>query len=175
MYSIEYISPSTSTFCVTLHELSLGMGVEFESILYDGFAKNGKAAESAAITTNIGDTKSNSFQILKYVTCALYILSETVGVFPFQFDRVLVDDHWERTDASLKAYSLITKAAYNLDLDCNSTVPSLWCIWSFINVFYWQLMEMLHPESPLNGCCIVDNQREDVSLEQKIGIKGKIK
>merc|ERR1711974_37213 len=34
--------------------------------------------------------------------------------------------------------------------------PSLWCIWNFINVFYWQLRDMHHPESPINCACMPD-------------------
>ena len=29
--------------------------------------------------------------------------------------------------------------------------PSFWCVWAFINVFHWELRELHHESSPVNG------------------------
>jgi hypothetical protein len=39
--------------------------------------------------------------------------------------------------------------------------PSLWTIWSFVNVFYWQLRSLHLPGSPLNLACQRKNPEDD--------------
>ena len=52
---------------------------------------------------------------------------------------------------------------------------SLWCLWNFVNVMYWQLKEMHHVESPLNGACMPDEQQQLRTIADDIRAKRKIK
>ena len=52
---------------------------------------------------------------------------------------------------------------------------SLWCLWSFVNVLYWQLQEMHNVESPLNGACMPDSQSELRTIADDVRAKRKIK
>lgn len=56
-----------------------------------------------------------------------------------------------------------------------NTQVSLWCMWNFVNVVYWQLVEMHHIDSPLNGACMPDANAGDRTLEEDTRTKRKIK
>jgi len=166
IYPMTVVSSGTHSFYVEANDLQAGMGEDFTSELYDGIIKNPERLRQTSEVTN-------AFLRLQYVVSALDSLKRNQGRFPFVFDHDYVDSYWV-TFGSCKedAFSLITEAC-NLQNRSNSV--SLHCVWSFINVFFWQLQEMHHPESPLNGCCLVDENRHDISIEQETSIKGKMK
>jgi hypothetical protein len=58
---------------------------------------------------------------------------------------------------------------------------SLWCLWNFVNMVYWQLREMHFPDSPLNQICMPIKQSEEKEIiskkeseEAKQFVKGEI-
>ena len=54
---------------------------------------------------------------------------------------------------------------------------SLWCMWSFTNVLYWQLQDVHHPESPILIACMPDEHTETYSsddVKSKMAMKGEI-
>ena len=57
----------------------------------------------------------------------------------------------------------------------SNTHLSLWCLWNFVNVMYWQLKEMHVLESPLNGACMPDAHTGIKTLEEDTRSKRKIK
>jgi hypothetical protein len=167
LYPVLLLKSSRESFVITREELRVGMGLDFDSVLYDGIIKSSAGATPAA-------EGSDAFVRLRYVSCALLLLRKRGGRFPFAMDCELIDECWAEVDGPT-AYDLIASACQNqnqnrpdaADSSTASTAPlgsgssiSLWCIWSFINVLYWQLQEMHHPESPLNGCCLIDESRE---------------
>jgi hypothetical protein len=164
VYPTTKMLVKSRTICTELDSLQAGMGEDFASALYDGIFKNPEHLRQKLDVTN-------SYSRLKYVICALDSLKRNQGLFPFVFDDSYVDMYWQRYPSCRRdAFSLIVDAC-----SLSTRTISLHCIWSFINVFFWQLQEMHHPESPLNGCCLVDETRHDVSMEQEIAIKGKMK
>jgi hypothetical protein len=54
---------------------------------------------------------------------------------------------------------------------------SLWCMWSFTNVLYWQLTDVHHPDSPIAMACMPDEHTETYSTDDllsKMAMKGEI-
>ena len=55
----------------------------------------------------------------------------------------------------------------------NKKRASMWCLWNFINVFYWQLRDMHYPNSPINCACMPDpNSQKDIL--EKSTLKGQV-
>jgi hypothetical protein len=162
-YNLRFITPSADTFAKSGWSLMVGMGDDFQSSLYDGLAKDPDNDVSA----------SNAYQRLEYVVCALHVLRTNAEGVPFDFDSKFVMNYWEENpDGFRYAYELVVDAC---KLGLESKSPSLWCVWSFVNVLYWQLRDMHHPESPLNGCCMPDASRKDVTAEKDADMKTRIK
>ena len=90
------------------------------------------------ITSHAKNFKSDA-ESVKWVYSALRYVE--VGAFPNDF---------ELFDIGPDCYELLLKYS---GLTQNS---SLWCIWNFINVTYWQLQEMHHPESLIHAMCLYD-------------------
>jgi hypothetical protein len=71
-----------------------------------------------------------------------------------------------------------SETAYGLLIDASkmSGQPSLWCLWSFVNVMYWQLREMSDPEGPIQGAVMPDAKAEkpEMDLTIKQQIKGQL-
>lgn len=124
------------------------MGPEFASKRNDGTIRPGEPLVC------------NAFKRLQYVCAALRHVAD--GSFPFEFQGPLSCRPW------VSATTLTVSADAPPDLgpeECLQLLvkyselrehPSLWCIWNFINVMYWQLRDMHHPESPLNCACMPD-------------------
>jgi hypothetical protein len=99
------------------------------------------------------------------------------------FENLLMRGH--ELDGHL-AYDLIFDAMTNSIIEDETeqtrikqtqgnTHVSLWCMWNFINVVYWQLTEMHHLDSPLNGACMPDAKAGVRTLEEDTRTKRKIK
>ncbi|CAE7238243.1 RNF213 [Symbiodinium microadriaticum] len=81
-----------------------------------------------------------------------------------------------------RAFDLLFSAIKHGNIRENDIVPtqgnthvSLWCIWNFVNVLYWQLKEMHVLDSPLNGACMPDAHTGARTLEEDTRSKRKIK
>ena len=133
----------------------------------------------------------NAFFRLRYVCVALNLLERLKGSFPHRYQekdgkKLLKAPNWA---FNKKMYPYLAKenAGPLIPLDgarCFDLLishsglqnnPSLWCIWSFVNVLYWQLRDMHHNESPINNVCMPDSNQKLNSKNNDGGEKGKIK
>eukprot|EP00439_Symbiodinium_sp_Y106_P069743 s1411_g12.t1 len=115
-------------FCADEASLQAGLGESFAAARHDGL-RNPHAV-------------ANAYHRLQYVCGALAIVRRLGGAFPLQY---------EGADSELsgeECFSVLVEFA-KLKLR-----PSLWNIWSFVDVLYWQLKEVHHPESVANQACI---------------------
>ncbi len=102
----------------------------------------------------------NAFDRLQYVCLALDVLETNKGSFPFNFPQE-------------KHTSIRPERCFQLLLKHNAQQHhvSLWCMWGFVNITYWQLREMHHPESPLNCACMPDptaSSSRDREVKEKL-------
>ena len=138
-----------------------------------------------------GTNQVNAFYRLRYVCVALNLLERLKGSFPHRYQekdgkKLVKAPNWA---FNKKMYPYLTKetAGPLIPLDgarCFDLLishsglqnnPSLWCIWSFVNVLYWQLRDMHHTESPINNVCMPDASQRLNSKNNDGGEKGKIK
>ncbi|CAE7752513.1 RNF213 [Symbiodinium necroappetens] len=115
-------------FCADEASLQAGLGDSFAAARHDGLRNP--------------DAVATAYHRLQYVCGALAIVRRLGGAFPL---------HYEGADSELggeECFSLLVEFA-KLKLR-----PSLWNIWSFVDVLYWQLKEVHHPESVANQACI---------------------
>jgi hypothetical protein len=150
----EIVRVSNKTLCVSHDELIAGMGEEFDSPRYDG-TRLQKEAD--------GERPANAYQRLQYVCSGLILMQKNGGKFPYVFENIN-----ELKLEPEQCFQLLMESA-KLDV----TKPSLWCMWNFINMFYFQLRDMHYPNSPINCACIPDPERgADVNLKERI--KGEV-
>jgi hypothetical protein len=156
-FLLKEVAEVTSTsFQTTKDALRVGMGVEFVSLRNDG------------TLSTMQPHPSDAYQRLQYVCAALALLAR--GAFPFDFQGPSSTTLSSVSDESQIASTARTATAKDFypDVEPDECLrllqkysnlgqnPSLWCIWNFINVMYWQLKDMHHPESPLNCACMPD-------------------
>eukprot|EP00339_Tiarina_fusa_P012556 CAMPEP_0117006680 /NCGR_PEP_ID=MMETSP0472-20121206/6824_1 /TAXON_ID=693140 ORGANISM="Tiarina fusus, Strain LIS" /NCGR_SAMPLE_ID=MMETSP0472 /ASSEMBLY_ACC=CAM_ASM_000603 /LENGTH=1949 /DNA_ID=CAMNT_0004708219 /DNA_START=485 /DNA_END=6331 /DNA_ORIENTATION=+ len=167
------------SFCSTKEALESGMGDEFNSARCDGTALR-KPGPGEIITV------ATAYDRLRYISLALQILKANNGRFPYideslgnldqallqgtrESGMVLVDPN-KKDIPSDEVFRLVSEV-----VQLNETCPSLWCLWNFVNVFYWQLRDMHHPESPINCACMPDKYSErDDDEDGKAKIKGEV-
>ena len=133
----------------------------------------------------------NAFFRLRYVCVALNMLERLKGSFPHRYrekdgKKLVKTPNWV-FNKKMYPYLPKEKAGPLIPLDgarCFDLLishsglqnnPSLWCIWSFVNVLYWQLRDMHHNESPINNVCMPDSSQRLNSKANDGGEKGKIK
>ena len=137
------------TFVTDRPSLFVGMGSAFTNAQFDG------------CVTDAGGAGEDAHGRLTFVVKALRQHKEMGGCFPPLFDPAAVG-----MCSSEDAYALLVAAS-----QMNGR-PSLWCVWSFVNVMYWQLREMSHPEGPIHGAVMPDpkaqNAELDLSIKQQI-------
>ena len=179
---VQKITASAEQFAPSKKDMIRGMGLSlFYGNRYDGTALR-KREENVR--------HANAFDRLQYVAYALNILKETGGSFPFILETGIEEPEGlldslrlsaspgigERDDGSIcgsKCFDLIVEAS---QLEGN---VSLWCLWNFINMVYWQLRDMHFPNSPLNMICMPTDPSEKRVLkkesnEAKMQMKGEI-
>ena len=165
---------------ITKHKiLEVGMGEDFKSTRYDGTTLRPEE------TTN---DLANAFIRLWYVCYGLDMMDTLNGKFPYVFEggkNISLLDSLRASRDSFKSLShssgdeeipLTSERCYQLlmkysKLDPKS--PSLWCLWNFVNVFYWQLRDMHHMESPINCACMPDPTKPD-DAARKAKFKGEV-
>jgi hypothetical protein len=140
------VEATASSFAASESLLRIGMGAEYFSTRNDGTMKFGSKAGSTA------------YQRLQYVCAALALVKS--GSFPHHFEPPSSCNSNESDEDAVMGAVPDVPAPECFDLLCNASSliesPSLWCVWNFINVFYWQLRDMHHPESPINCACMPD-------------------
>lgn len=156
VFPAQVITVGEESFCCGLEALMAGMGPEmFASSLYD------------ATCDGVNKESKDAYQRLRFVHSVLVTLDNKKGSFPYSL-----------TDCALSS-SEVTNGArcYKLLIDASGLKinTSLHCLWSFVNVVFWQLNEMHHPESPLNAACMPDPLSHSIDdTENKAKIKGQI-
>ena len=130
--------------------LAVGMGEDFSNPQFDG------------CVTGPRQVGVDAYGRLTFVVKTLQLHKEMGGSFPPEFKPESVTLCNGQT-----AYSLLIKASKMTGR------PSLWCVWSFVNVMYWQMREMSDPEGPIQGAVLPDPNAETADLD--IAIKQQIK
>eukprot|EP01050_Picozoa_sp_SAG11_P002659 SAG11_NODE_137_length_15114_cov_2.297303_3_plen_526_part_00 len=182
----DFVSSSLS-FCTDEHLLRIGMGTpDFDSeTLHQG--------------TDAVGLRVNALERLQYVCAALHILDLRQGDFPIDYDLAAAQrqfsfgessgsrtyepklnlepeaesesepevchDHESNRMTSARCYDLLEAASKQQHR------PSLWCIWSFVNVLYWQLTELHDQGNIINNLCRPDLQAmssHDAETKRKI-------
>lgn len=151
---------TAETFCADQVGLRAAMGPEFASPRCDGTRTTsclhpGCKGESAP--TDQDGVDSTTYSRLHCVCRALETQQKHMG-FPHDFQ--MTSDQYLEPGV---CFRLLVEAM-------ETPQPSLWCIWSFVNVVYWQLADMHHPESPLKHACMPDPLKSD-DVESKAKIK----
>jgi len=192
------------TFEYNLRNLRDGMGSEFNAALNAGamweatVKRDSEAVELADEAEEDDDDgkkdknnrQANAFKRLRYVCAALSVLERLNGSFPFRFGvkgatklmnspdylfhrRIFPSGKGSAGDFipldGARCFRLLIEHS---GLQKN---PSLWCIWSFVNVLYWQLRDMHHPDSPINNVCMPDKKAVLVTNDKDAAEKGKVK
>ena len=192
LFPIEEVTPDRLSFESSRKGLLRGMGPHrfFES-RYDGTSLRKREQ---------GVCSANAFEMLQYVCAALQILDETGGQFPYVFEGSVLEPS-EAVDSLRSSLSDSLSLSISLSLSTSLTdsidetivegsecfdllikyseLPSertsLWCLWNFVNMVYWQLRDMHYPDSPLNNACMSDKSGEKKERgEAKERIKGEI-
>ena len=167
-----------SLFAPNKKDLLKGMGRgAFYGRRYDGTALR-KVEE--------GIRHANAFDRLQYVCTALDILRRNHGRFPYIFETNVVETAGLQESI---AESLRLSASEDMSVEiAEDEIPghlcfdllvrasqlpadrvSLWCLWNFVNMVYWQVRDMHYPDSPLNGVCMPadEKKREGKEVNKK--------
>jgi hypothetical protein len=161
MYPQVHCVVNAGTFIFNERELRRGMGEEFRAVLYSPLSADvGSVGEE-------GLDGSTAFDRLTYILNCLKLIADNNGSFPvFENDIGLSEAFQGDQEAG---YRLLLEAC---QLEHN---PSLWCIWAFINVLYWQLQQIQHPVSPVNIACIPDIGIQLMTLDYDTKMKARVK
>ena len=172
------VAPSADLFSVSKSVLLSGMGIkQFYGRQFDG---------TAVWKREKGIRNANAFDRLQYVLAALKILDDTGGKFPYVYDSGVEEPEALLESMRLSASGSIEGQDGDLDgpesyrlLLQASALPadraSLWCLWNFVNMVYWQMRDMHFPNSPLNQICMPAAEGEKVNKEESNEAKQVIK
>lgn len=169
---------TADTLVVTEDDLRIGMGEDFESIRNDGTAVSKLLRDAEDVVA------ANAYERIQYVCMALDLMERTNGRFPYVFSSAGTASDSAPLDSLRKSLSrgdeeprklLPARCFYFLMTasEMDEEIASLWCLWSFVNVFYWQLRDIHSPDSPINSACLPDEDGE--AREDDIVVKEKIK
>ncbi|CAK9251645.1 unnamed protein product [Sphagnum jensenii] len=154
---------SAASFCFDPIALENGMGHEFSAMLYGNL--------TADLATTI--PPSNAYDRLYYVVVVLEQFNICGGAFPHTFAVDKIRKH----SKAAKPIPVEPDVAFNaLMKACGlGHNPSLWCVWSFINVMYWQLQEIENKSSPVYLACLPDDGIKLMTLEFDSAMKARVK
>ena len=168
-----------NTFITSQKKLAIGMGEDFSSPRYDGTSLRKPNSDEEV-------KSSNAYVRLQYVCFGLDMMEKNEGRFPYVYEGGPSISVLDSIKASQKQDSISVKSEESLsaarcyqllmtNVQLDAKRPSLWCLWNFINVFYWQLRDMHYPESPINCACIPDpkSRRKD-DAQSKAKLKGEV-
>jgi hypothetical protein len=161
MYPQVYCSVTSKSFVIDEQGLRQGMGEEFRAILYSPLSVNVETAVDEDLD------RSTAYDRLNYILNCLKVRSDNNGSLPlFETGAWFTQQFEGDRDA---AFQLLMEAS-GQDLN-----PSLWCVWAFINVLYWQLQQIQHPTSPVNLACVPDTGIQLMTLEYDMKMKARVK
>ena len=177
MCPIVRVAPEGDLFATCKKDLERGMGkTMFYGKRYDGTALR-KREE--------GKRHANAWERLQYVCTALEILKHEHGRFPYVFETNV-----EEPEALLESLRLSAsgmglgegdttgETCFELLVEASGVMAkkaSLWCLWNFVNMVYWQIRDMHYPDSPLNSACMpTEGSEKSESEDEKRLVKGEI-
>ena len=177
MCPIVKVAPEPDLFATCKKDLERGMGkAMFYGKRYDGTALR-KREE--------GKRHANAWERLQYVCTALEILKHEHGRFPYVFETNV-----EEPEALLESLRLSASGmglgegditgdtCFGLLAEASGVLAekaSLWCMWNFVNMVYWQIRDMHYPDSPLNSACMpTGGEEKSESEDEKRLVKGEI-
>jgi hypothetical protein len=163
---VDIVHPDRHTFVSSRKELKKGMGkLRFYGRRYDGTSMRKEAQ---------GIRPATAYERLQYVATALNVVERNHGRFPLFFEApnvserqgVLVNlrqtfalsmslNESDPLGLSLEDSELCDisgNECYDLLVKHSRMDPSkmsLWCLWNYINMVYWQLRMMQYEDSPL--------------------------
>ena len=182
-----HVKVNSERFCNSKQSLLQGMGEkQFQSLRNDGTIID---CNNLFINKSIRTKKYNAFERLQYVCIGLDIMDNNNGNFPYVQEKENISPLDSLRDSqnqqyikkstsnkltSSRCFELLSKylevsSSSSSSADDNCSL-SLWCLWNFVNVFYWQLRDMHHPESPINCACM-----PDPSIKKDVAIKSRYK
>jgi hypothetical protein len=149
---------SSSTFAFNRTDLMRGMGPEFDAVLYGSLTPGVAAAPLPP---------STAFQRLAYVLDALNVHALNDGSFPFDF----------ASNAGVDEVAIEKERCFDLLMTTSGLGrnPSLWNLWSYVNVLYWQLQEIQSSSSPVHLACMPDTHIKLMSVEFDTAMKRRVK
>jgi hypothetical protein len=189
------VEARADTFCAKRRDLRVGMGKYlFYGRRYDGTAMRKRKERIHP---------ANAFDRLQYVVLALKILKERNGRFPYVIPSIIPEPssdfsalrHSIVDPSDNPNPNYLISSVLTMSCEEDSTVEvtdgpecfsflveasqmpvsrvSLWCLWNFVNVVYWQLRDMHYPESPLNMICmpIEASPGQKLSLKETLDAK----
>ena len=156
--SRTYAETNESNFCSNSYDLLCGMGPNFDSSLNDG-------TKSDALDA------ANAHARLQYVCTILDIIDKNAGRFPYvpQLPNFVPLDSLrlsESIELDVNTNDIEADRCYQL-LIKYSQFPvfrlSIYCIWNFINIMYWQLINLNDLNSAINIDCKPSNYGVNIS------------
>lgn len=173
-YPTTDYAASAASFVLDMDTLSRGMADEFSAHLYGSVIE--QTDEEVVVkpsTSSLKLTQANAYDRLFYVLEALHFLDRLGGTFPHDFDSDMLAVHSEDG----LPIEIPHERAFHLLIAGSGLqrCPSLWCVWNFINVMYWQLQEMHHTSSPLYLACMPDDSIQLMTLEFDTAMKHRVK
>ena len=166
---VNLVVADASLFAQSKKDLLRGMGLhQFYGVRYDGTAIR-KREQNVR--------HANAYDRLQYVCFALDLLRRNNGRFPYVFDcnvtepeglleslRISASADLEVADTDISGdlcFDLLVRAS-----QLQKGKVSLWCLWNFVNMVYWQIRDMHFQGSPLNELCMPMDESENGEKKQ---------
>lgn len=141
--------------------------------------------------------EGDAFERLIYVCLTLDILDQNQGRYPYTHERAGgagnsgagLRSSLRSSLSSLRLSASLSGAGAALDrpesaerylslllsaTKQNPKYPSMWCLWNFVNLLYWQLRGVNSERSVLNKLCRPSKDERVSSIERKGVVKGNL-
>ena len=170
LYHTIDITVSAESFAFSGEGLLKGMRAEYHAQLYGVVA----APTGQATPRDEYQFESTAYDRLYCVVMVLYLLKLNHGSFPHDFS---IEHNTQQSHDLQAPLPFSSHEAFDLLLDASALQahPSLWCLWSFINVVYWQILEIHKHKSPIYLACLPDNEPQLMTRAFDTAMKERVK
>ena len=167
---VNLVVAEAALFARSKKDLICGLGLHtFYGVRYDGTALR-KREQNVR--------HANAYDRLQYVCFALDLLRRNNGRFPYVFDCNVTEPEGLLESLRISASADLEVADTDISGDLcfdllvrASGLPrgkvSLWCLWNFVNMVYWQIRDMHFQGSPLNELCMPQDESVKEGDEKK--------